>query len=137
MLGPAPSKQTNGSSVTSSRLPRRPPERKAAERGRSRPEYTESQRRTALDAFHTATRYGYRRPASEKLPRSTAPTSPTAYDAFMFSWRALRAGHIDNTGELPLRHEFSDIETLNSRCLVEGRAEGRSIAAAYAYLADR
>jgi 1,4-dihydroxy-6-naphthoate synthase len=60
--------------------------------------------------------------------------SPDADDAFMFF--ALTHGKIP-TGDLEIRHELQDIETLNQRCL-RGELEVSAVSVhAYAYLTQR
>src|SRR6478735_6735512 len=60
--------------------------------------------------------------------------SPDPDDAFMF--HALANGKID-TGDLSLRHELQDIETLNRRAL-EGELEVTAVSIhAYAFLLDK
>ncbi|GBD36601.1 1,4-dihydroxy-6-naphtoate synthase [bacterium HR36] len=70
------------------------------------------------------------------MPRKviTIGHSPDADDAFMFY--AMTQGKIP-TGDLEIRHELQDIETLNQRCL-RGELEVSAVSVhAYAYLADR
>src|SRR5262245_8528019 len=60
--------------------------------------------------------------------------SPDSDDAFMFY--GLREEAVDTEG-LAFKHELSDIETLNRRCLAGELAVSAVSFHAYAYLADR